>query len=78
MTMEVITTMISTVGFPICSVIGLCWFVLRLQETNNKNIERMFTMYENSNKENREAIENNTRVLEKVCDKLDLFQNKEK
>lgn len=76
MNIEFISTLISTVGFPICSVIGLCWFILKLQETNNKNIERMFNMYEQSNKENREAIENNTIVLQKVCDKLDLF-NKE-
>lgn len=62
---------ISTVGFPIVSCVALGWFCKWMIETNNKNIEKLFDLFAQSNKDNREAIDNNTKVLESLRDKLD-------
>ena len=40
-------------------------------DTNNKNIEKMFALYEKSNEENREAIKALTNVVEKLNDNLE-------
>lgn len=66
-----ISNLISMVGFPITACIGLAIFCKFLVENNNKNIDKLFTMYEANNKDNRSAIDNNTKVLEKVLEKLD-------
>lgn len=66
-----LTTLISTVGFPIVACCGLAFFCKMLFENNNKNIERLFTMFEKSNQENREAIQNNTKALEVLKDRLE-------
>lgn len=69
--MNDIMTMISTVGFPIVACIGLGWFCKYMIDQSNKNIERMFEMYDKANTENRQAIEKMTTAVEKLCDKLD-------
>lgn len=69
--MENIATLISTLGFPIVACIGLAWFCKYMIDQNNKHIEQMFSMYAQANQENRNAIEANTKVLERLCDKLD-------
>lgn len=66
-----ITTMISTVGFPIVACVGLGWFCKYMIDQNNKNIERMFEMYAKANDENRQAIEACTKAIDKLCEKLD-------
>lgn len=73
--MTEVAQLISTLGFPIVACIGLAWFCKYMIDTNNKNIERMFEMYEKSNSSNREAIEANTKVLEKLVEKLDEVNN---
>ena len=69
--MQEISNMIATLGFPICACIGLAWFCKALIDQSNKNIERMFEMYNKSNEDNRQAIEANTSVIERLCDRLD-------
>lgn len=69
--MENIATLISTLGFPIVACIGLAWFCKYMIDQNNKHIDKMFEMYATANQENRNAIEANTKVLERLCDKLD-------
>jgi hypothetical protein len=66
-----ISTIISTVGFPIAACIGLAWFCKYMIDQNNNHIEKMFEMYDNANKENREAIEACTKAIDRLCDKLD-------
>lgn len=62
---------ISSLGFPIVACIGLAWFCKYMIDNNNKHINKMFDMYEQANKENREAINACTRAIDKLCDKLD-------
>lgn len=66
-----IGTLISSIGFPITACIGLGWFCKYMIDQQNKNVERMFEMYDKANGENRAAIEACTKAVEKLCDKLD-------
>jgi hypothetical protein len=72
--MSDIPTMISTLGFPIVACIGLGWFCKYMIDQNNKNVERMFQMYDKANTENREAIKACTEAVNKLCDKLEDFK----
>lgn len=72
--MNDIPTMISTLGFPIVACIGLGWFCKYMIDQNNKNVERMFQMYDKANTENREAIKACTEAVNKLCDKLEDFK----
>lgn len=74
--MNEIATMISTLGFPIVACIGLAFFVKYMIDQSNKNIERMFALYEKANNENREAIQACTKAVEKLCDKIDKEDSK--
>lgn len=69
--MNDIATMISTLGFPIVACVGLGWFCKYMIDNNNKNIEKMFNMYDKSNEENREAIKALNESVSRLCDKLD-------
>lgn len=75
MTQDLLTA-ISTIGFPIVACIALGWFCKYMIDNNNKNIEKMFNMYDRSNEENRRAIEAVTIALDKLCDKLDDLERK--
>ena len=69
--MNDVMTMISTLGFPIVACIGLAWFCKFMIDQQQKNIDKMFDMYDKSNAENREAIKACTEAVNKLCDKLD-------
>lgn len=62
---------ISSLGFPIVACIGLAWFCKYMIDNNNKHINKMFDMYQDANRENREAINACTKAIDKLCDKLD-------
>ena len=66
-----VTSIVSTLGFPIAACIALffaCRYMLQMQE---KNTNKMFEMYDKANSENREAIKACTEAINKLCDKLD-------
>ena len=69
--MNDIVTIISTLGFPICSAVALFFGCKFLIDQQSKTTDRMFDMYEKSNSENREAIKACTEALNRLCDKLD-------
>ena len=71
--MNDVVSVISSLGFPIVACIGLAWFCRYMIDTNNKNIEKMFALYEKSNEENREAIKALTNVVEKLNDNLEKY-----
>lgn len=60
-----IVQLISNVGFPIAMVIALLWYIYHLTEAH-KDETSQFT----------EALNNNTRVLERICEKLDIETDK--
>ena len=69
--MNDVMTMISSLGFPIVACIGLAWFCKLMIDQQQKNIDKMFDMYDKSNAENREAIKACTDAINKLSDKLD-------
>ena len=72
-----IVTVISSLGFPIVACIALGWFCKYMIDNNNKNIEKMFSMYDKSNEENRDAIKNMTEAVNKLVDKLDYIERRQ-
>ena len=69
--MNEVMTMISTLGFPIVACIGLAWFCKFMIDQQQKNIDKMFEMYDKSNAENREAIKACTDAINRLSDKLE-------
>lgn len=69
--MNEVMTMISTLGFPIVACIGLAWFCKFIIDQQQKNIDKMFEMYDKSNAENREAIKACTEAINRLSDKLE-------
>ena len=69
--MNDVMTMISTLGFPIVACIGLAWFCKYMLDQQQKNVDKMFEMYDKSNAENREAIKACTDAINKLSDKLE-------
>ena len=69
--MNDIVTIISTLGFPICAAVGLFFACRYLLEVQQKNVDKMFEMYDKANSEKREAIKACTEAVNKLCDKLD-------
>lgn len=69
--MNEVMTMITTVGFPIVACIGLAWFCKYMLDQQQKNVDKMFEMYDKSNAENREAIKACTEAINRLSDKLE-------
>lgn len=65
------TSLISTLGFPIISAVALFFGCRFLLEQQQKNVDRMFDMYDKSNSENREALKAVTEAVNRLSDKLD-------
>lgn len=63
--------LISTLGFPIISAVALFFGCKYMLDNQQKNVDKMFEMYDKSNTDNREAIKACTEALNKLSDKLD-------
>ena len=70
--MNEIATLISTVGFPIAACIGLGWFVKYQTDNNNKTMSDLRQEQAEQNNTMLKAINNNTKALQELIDKLDL------
>lgn len=70
--MSDIMTIISTLGFPIAACVGMAWFVKYQTDINNKNINQMRTEQLDQVKSMTEAVNNNTKAIQHLVDKLDL------
>lgn len=58
--LNAIVTMITTVGFPIAMCLIFCWYINK-QDLRHKEESDKFA----------EAINNNTLITQRLCDKLD-------
>lgn len=63
--------LISTLGFPIISAVALFFGCKYMLDNQQKNVDRMFEMYDKANSENRDAIKACTEALNKLSDKLE-------
>ncbi len=70
--MNDIVQIISTLGFPIAACIGMGWFVKYQTDLNNKNMNDMRAEQATQNRTMQTAINNNTKALQELIDKLDL------
>lgn len=55
-----LTTLISTLGFPIGMCLIMCYYINKINDAHKEETENFA-----------EALKNNTLVLQKLCDKLD-------
>ena len=55
-----LTTLISTVGFPVGMCLIMCYYINKINEAHKEETDKFA-----------EALNNNTVVLQKLCDKLD-------
>ena len=55
-----LSTLISTLGFPIGMCLIMCYYINKINEAHKEEIDKFA-----------EALNNNTVVLQKLCDKLD-------
>ena len=67
-----IVTIISTLGFPIFSCLALGWFVKYQTDNNNKTMADLRSEMANQNRTMQTAINNNTKALQELIDKLDI------
>lgn len=59
MDINVITQLISSVGFPICMCIFLFWAIGKLDDRHTEEVEKLRT-----------SVDNNTKAMLKLCQKL--------
>ena len=74
--MNDVVTLISTLGFPIVAAVALFFGCKYMLDSQQKNTDRMFDMYDKSNQENRDAIKNMTEAINKLVDKLDNLERR--
>lgn len=55
-----ISTLISTLGFPIAMCLIMCYYINKINDAHKEESDKFA-----------EALNNNTVVLQKLCDKLD-------
>ena len=70
--MNDVVQIISTLVFPISACIGMGWFVKYQTDLNNKNMTDMRAEQATQNRTMQTAINNNTKALQELIDKLDL------
>lgn len=69
--MNDIITAISTLGFPIVACIGMAWYVKYQTDSNNKEVSEMRKEHKQEIDKVTKALNDNTLVIQKLCDKLD-------
>lgn len=61
MDLSTVTNLISTIGFPITISLVLMYYIMKLNDNHSNEVKALTN-----------ALNNNTVILQRVCDKLDL------
>ena len=61
MDLSTVTNLISSIGFPIAISLVLMWYIMKLNDNHSAEVKALTN-----------ALNNNTVILQRVCDKLDL------
>lgn len=72
MDINAVVTAISAVGFPIVCAIAMAWYVKYTTDKHREEITKLNTEHKQEMTEITKAINNNTLVIQKLCDKLDV------
>lgn len=67
-----ILSAIGSIGFPIVACIGIAWFFNRVNENYRTDLKEMNTQHKEEMKLMTDAINNNTLVLQRLCDRMDM------
>ena len=67
-----ITQIISQVGFPIACCVAMAWYVKYTTDNNRNDRKELEKMHQESENSIKEAIVNNTIVMRKICERLDV------
>ncbi len=71
MTIENILTIIGSYGFPICACIAIAWFFNKVNDNYRNDIKELSASHKEEVKVMTEAINQNTLVIQKLCDNLE-------
>ena len=71
MTIETILTIIGSYGFPICACCAIAWFFNKVNDNYRNDIKELSSSHKEEVKVMTEAINQNTLVIQKLCDSLD-------
>lgn len=69
--MNDIATLVATIGFPCVAAIAVGFFVKYMFDKYTTDIKEMQASHREESKQFADALNNNTIVLQKLCDKLD-------
>lgn len=67
-----VITIISTVGFPIACAIAMMWYVKYTTDKHREEVSQLNAEHKQELTEVTQALNNNTLVIQKLCDKLDV------
>lgn len=68
---NVFIQLISTLGFPIVMCGAMAWYVKYITDANREQINEMNSQHKEEMSDVVSAINNNTLVIQKLCDKLE-------
>lgn len=71
MDLNIIMTLVGSLGFPIVACIGLGWYVKYMTDTNRSDMTELRKEHKDEMTKMTEALNNNTLVIQKLIDKLD-------
>ena len=71
MDLNLIMTLVGSLGFPIVACIGLGWYVKYMTDTNRSDMTELRKEHKEEMTKMTEALNNNTLVIQKLIDKLD-------
>lgn len=67
---NMITTIITTVGFPIVACGAMGWYVKYISDRHSKDVQQLNGQHQEEMAKVTEALNNNTLALQKLCDKI--------
>lgn len=67
---NMITTIITTVGFPIVACGAMGWYVKYISDRYSEEVQRLNIQHKEEIEQVTEALNNNTLALQKLCDKI--------
>ena len=72
MTVESVMQMISNYIFPVVACIALAWYFTRVNEQYRQDIKDLNSTHKEETKQLSEAIDNNTKVIQRLLDKMEV------
>lgn len=71
-----ITSLISSLGFPIVMCLVLAWYIKYLTNKNNEVIQTIMEKHKEESQDFKTAIDNNTKAIEALTAKVERLENK--